>query len=213
MRHRHDEISQCNGRLTRLRRWVGAHLGQTRHERRVMRVAVRLFDLTAPIHGLSKRERLLLKLAALVHDVGRCRGARRHHLHGERMLRKARELPLNSRQRRALRYLTLFHRGQVPAVGEDGILRPGDGRKRLRIVLAILRAADTLDNRRHGAPVALAMRLHASPRRLHVRCHIDGDVNKARKAYLRPKKFKLLSQTMSIRATVDVQPHHALLAA
>jgi exopolyphosphatase/guanosine-5'-triphosphate,3'-diphosphate pyrophosphatase len=191
------------GRSAFLRHWVKDHLGQTRHERRVVRIATRLFDLTADLHGLGKCDRRLLKLAALVHDVGRCRGARRHHVHGERMLRKDRDLPLSRSERNALRYLTLYHRGPVPALGEDGILHPGDGRKRLRILLAILRAADTLDNRRRGAPTALALQLRGR-RQLLVRCHVAGDVAEAGRAYVRPKKFRLLAQTLALRTQVHV---------
>lgn len=51
--------------------WASAHLGDIRHERRVVAIASRLADITLPLHDLTRADLRLLKMAALVHDVGR----------------------------------------------------------------------------------------------------------------------------------------------
>lgn len=45
--------------------------GNTVHIQFVRSLAVQIFDVTKKIHGLSKRERLILELAAMLHDCGK----------------------------------------------------------------------------------------------------------------------------------------------
>src|SRR4051794_21327836 len=99
------------------RRWVNRHLGTTRHEDRVIAIATNLFDLTLPLHGLTRASRRLLRLGAIVHDVGRCISKKAHPSDGAAMLAADATLPLAPAERRALAYFTLHHRGAVPALG------------------------------------------------------------------------------------------------
>lgn len=45
--------------------------GNTSHIQFIRELALELFDITKKIHGLSKRERLILELSALLHDCGK----------------------------------------------------------------------------------------------------------------------------------------------
>src|ERR1700679_3984505 len=54
-----------------LERWVARQLGAVEHERRVTTIASSLFELTWPLHQLAEDHLELLRLAAVVHDVGR----------------------------------------------------------------------------------------------------------------------------------------------
>lgn len=45
--------------------------GNTTHIQHIRRIAVDIFDATKKVHGMGKRERLLLELAALLHDCGK----------------------------------------------------------------------------------------------------------------------------------------------
>src|SRR3954466_4905302 len=107
-------------------RWVTRHLGATRHEQRVASIASNLFDLTRPLHGLPPASRRLLRLAAMVHDVGRCVSKADHPSDGAAMLEAATTLPFTPAERRALVYLTLHHRGAVPDLGRDEVLCKAD---------------------------------------------------------------------------------------
>src|SRR5687768_4927228 len=118
-------------RFFAVERWVARHLnGTVRHERRVAAIASQLFDLTRNLHGLSLAERRLLRLGALVHDVGRCVSKQDHPAEGACMLLDDTTLPLTPVERRALAYLTQYHRGQVPTARGDAILRRGDAHER-----------------------------------------------------------------------------------
>lgn len=185
-----------------LARWVHRRLQCVRHETRVLGLADQLFRLTSVHHTLSRFDRRMLRLGALVHDVGRAVCDRRHPQVGCEMLLVDRLLPLSDLERRCLAYLTRHHRGAVPEVGYDDILRPGDPRRAMRQVLAILRAADALDGRQHNAP---RIRLKLRDGKLKIRCHLASDCRKAKKFFSRRKKFRLLEELLGVKVDVGVR--------
>ena len=183
------------------------HLGSIEHERRVTEIASKLFDLTWPLHGLGRRERQLLRMAAIVHDVGRSIDDDTHPEQGARMLEEAAPLPLNNSERRALRYLTRYHRGKVPAEGFDEILRRGDDHASLRTILGLLRCSDALDSRAIESPLLMFL---LAGRRLHITCYLDQDTPKARKVYTRAKKYRLLEEMLNCQVEVRIEVAGAL---
>jgi exopolyphosphatase/guanosine-5'-triphosphate,3'-diphosphate pyrophosphatase len=216
--------SSESARLMPLERRVGRHSPSTLREQtaaayarrqlssldlelRVIVLARKLFDLTVELHGLRSRDRRTLRLAALLHDVGRRFGEKNHPADGARMIAENLLLPLSARQRRAIAYLTRYHRGAVPRIGFDGILRRGDRRKPLMKILALLRAADALDNRQLQPPtLAIAIK----GRKLSIICFVESDLNKARKVYRRRKKFRLLEELLDLKVEVDVERAHTV---
>ncbi len=193
-------------------RWVARHLGAVDHEQRVAQIASTLFNLTWPLHQMPAAELKLLRLAAAVHDVGRSVDDDNHPVEGANMLLDDEHLPLSATERRLLAYLTLHHRGPVPAAGRDAILHRTDDADRLLHVLALLRAADTLDSRALDAPARMVFALVAAPsrtarRQLRATCYLATDCAKARRVYRRRKKFRLLEELLDVR--VDVQIDHA----
>jgi exopolyphosphatase/pppGpp-phosphohydrolase len=189
-------ITPCN----LIERWVIRHLGGIAHERNVARLATELFNLTQGLHRLTPAHRRLLQRAALVHDVGRCREVERHPQIGARMIQDA-WLPLSAFERRALAFLTRHHRGTIPAIGEDDILRETDPQHDLRILLALLRAADALDSRSLGS-VDIGFSLRGD--RLKVICHSGSQRSKLRKILSKRKKFRLLEELLEVRIKVQV---------
>jgi exopolyphosphatase/pppGpp-phosphohydrolase len=184
-----------------LESWVRNHLGCIEHERRVTETASTLFDLTWPMHSLTRADRQLLRLGAVVHDVGRSIDDDTHPQQGARMLMQQDHLPLSGCEQRALAYLTRYHRGCVPELGEDEILRRSDDREGLRTILAILRSADSLDSRSIASP-RLSFKLLG--RRLQIDCILEHDTPKARKVYGRRKKHRLMEELMGCRVEVTI---------
>jgi len=183
-------------------RWVRRRLGGLRHERRVVRIARALFDLTREWHGLDGRGRRLLELAAIVHDVGRAVDDDEHPAEGARLILGDERLPLTAGERRALAYLTRYHRGAVPGLGQDGLLHDGDARSELRVLLALLRAADALDGRK-VRPDALCFAVRGD--QIAVTCYADASRAKVRKYFGRRKKFKLLTSLLGCRVKVTLR--------
>ena len=200
--------------LAAVQRWVRRRLGRVDHELRVAEIAATVFDLTAPLHGLDRgSDARLLRLASVVHDVGRAVDDAEHPAIGAAMLLRDQSLPLSAAERRALAYLTLYHRGAVPAAGEDDVLHSEDDHARLLKLLGLLRCADGLDSRSLESPrlvFALLGGAGAQPPRLCVTCYLQADTEKLRRVYQRRKKFRLLEQTMGCRVEVQVALAKAL---
>ena len=197
--------------------WAARRLGDSAHERRVASIAATLFDLTAPLHRLTSiADRRLLQVAALVHDVGRCAGKDQHPAQGAGMVLSDESLPLSAAERRAVAYLTLYHRGTVPQPGDDDVLHHGDDdAERMLRLLALLRAADALDSRSLESPRLVFALVPANERagvrpRLLVTCYLQQDSDKARRIYQRRKKFRLLESLFDCRVEVEIVLAQAL---
>lgn len=184
-----------------LSRWASGHLGGIDHERRVASIASTLFHLTGTLHGLEGEDLRLLRMAAVVHDVGRSVDEETHPEIGAQMVRQETNLPLTGGERRWLSYLTRYHRGRVPKPRRDEILRRKDNHRRLRLLLALLRAADSLDSRSAETP---RLRFQLVGRELRVTCHLMNDTPKARRVYTRRKKFRLLEELLDCRVQVSL---------
>lgn len=193
--------------LHALTRWVARHLGTVEHEQRVTAIASTLFDLTGPLHRLADADRRLLRMAAVVHDVGRAVDDDTHPVEGARMLRNDPDLPLSGTERRSLAFLTRYHKGRVPPAGYDEILRGRDDHERLRLLLSLLRAADALDSRSLDSPRLVFAR---EGRRLRITCYLDRDCPKARKVYARRKKFRLIEELLNCRVEVMIDTASSL---
>jgi exopolyphosphatase/guanosine-5'-triphosphate,3'-diphosphate pyrophosphatase len=195
-------LSSIEMDLRPIAHWVARHLEGIEHEQRVVRIASALFDLTPELHRLGPRGRNLLRAAALVHDVGRCVDKTNHPIEGARLILRDRSLPLTRAQRRALAFLTLYHRDAVPAMGREALLRDGDDRASMRKILALLRTADALDSRSQESPrLTFAFR----KRRLRVTCYLSDLSGKARRVYQRRKKYRLLEDELGCGVDVDVR--------
>src|SRR5439155_697351 len=95
-----------------------------------------------------------------------------------------------------------YHRGAVPEVGFDEILSPADARKRMRVVLALLRAADALDGRQvHPPHLFFAL----SGRRLLISCYLADGSARSRRFFKRRKKFRLLQELLDMKIELQIQ--------
>ena len=207
MDSREPSLTSADNKHAALRRWTRRHLGQLDHELRVADIADTIFTLTRGRHGLGVAHRRLLALAAIVHDVGRVDGEGGHEIVGAKMILRDELLPLTGSERRALAYLTRYHRGDVPDAGKDRVLSESDDHDALCATLALLRAADALDSRSLESP-RLVFALRAN--RLRVACYLDEESAKARRVYRRRKKFRLLEELLECRVEIDVRCAEAL---
>lgn len=129
------------------------------HAEQVARLALRLFDLTAPVHSLGSRERSWLEAAALVHDVGYSIHFRRHHKHAQYLISTADLDAFDRREIEVIAQVARYHRGARPKPRHPDFaaLRPWQ-RDAVRRLAALLRVANALD-RTHAARV---LELHVS---------------------------------------------------
>lgn len=182
--------------------WVRRKLGTASHERRVLAIASRLFDLLAPALHLSEHDGELLRLAALTHDIGRCVSEKDHPAQGAEMIAQTTAIDLTPAQRRRLAFLARYHRGAVPPAHKEEYLGPTDPRGALRAILALLRTADALDHR-HLPASQLVLSLQG--RRLTIRCGVADELSRARRVYKRRKKYRLLESFLGHPVRVSVE--------
>lgn len=124
-----------------------------RHNLQTARLAVRLFDLTASLHGLGTREREWLEYAALLHDIGYSIHYRGHHKHAYYLITHAVLDAFDPREIEIIAHVALYHRGASPKASHPTLaaLKPWQQRA-IRKLAALLRVADALD-RTHASRV------------------------------------------------------------
>jgi exopolyphosphatase/guanosine-5'-triphosphate,3'-diphosphate pyrophosphatase len=125
-----------------------------RHNRQTARLAVRVFDLTASVHGLGAREREWLEYAALLHDIGYSIHYRGHHKHAYYLILNANLDAFDQREIEIISHVARYHRGPTPKPHHPTlvVLKPWQ-QKTIRKLAALLRVADSLD-RTHASRVS-----------------------------------------------------------
>jgi exopolyphosphatase / guanosine-5'-triphosphate,3'-diphosphate pyrophosphatase len=116
------------------------------HNRQTADLAVRLFDLTASLHGLGVREQEWLEYAALLHDIGYSIHYRGHHKHAYYLIANAGLDAFDQREIEIIAHVARYHRGATPKASHPtlAILKPWQQRT-IRKLAALLRVADALD--------------------------------------------------------------------
>ena len=133
--------------------------GMLDHAQQVARLAVRLFDLTAPAHNLGEREREWLEFAALLHDIGHSIHFQRHHKHSHYLIITADLDGFDRREIEVIAEVARYHCGAPPRSRHLSFaaLRPWQ-QHTVEKLAALLRVANALD-RTHAIRV---VELHAA---------------------------------------------------
>ncbi|MFO0669424.1 MAG: Ppx/GppA phosphatase family protein [Polyangiaceae bacterium] len=121
------------------------------HGELVAKLALRLFDDLRTVHGLGRRERLLLRAAAMLHDVGDFVRYDGHHKHSYYLILHSDLMGLSPDERAVVANVARYHRKSVPDPSHPNFqeLDKG-GRATVRALSAILRIADALDREHLG---------------------------------------------------------------
>jgi exopolyphosphatase/guanosine-5'-triphosphate,3'-diphosphate pyrophosphatase len=121
-------------------RWDAAH------SRHVAQLSVRLFDQLKAEHGLSDRERLLLEVAALLHDVGNYVNLRGHHKHTWYILSVSEIFGVAQDDMALVANVARYHRRALPQKSHlPYMVLDRESRVVVNKLSAILRLANALD--------------------------------------------------------------------
>lgn len=116
------------------------------HAKNVAHLATRLFDELNSEHGLGPRDRLLLEVAALLHDVGIYVNLRGHHKHSHYILSVAEIFGLSRDDMAVVANVARYHRRATPQKSHLPYMAlDRDTRVVVNKLAAILRAANALD--------------------------------------------------------------------
>lgn len=116
------------------------------HSQQVRRLSCSLFDQLQELHGLGRHDRLLLKVAAILHEVGTYVSSKRHHKHSQYLILNSEIFGLSRRDVEIVGLLARYHRRGEPNDEERSYAELDlDNRLRVQKLAAILRVADALD--------------------------------------------------------------------
>ncbi|WP_220741010.1 Ppx/GppA phosphatase family protein [Leuconostoc miyukkimchii] len=135
--------------ITAARGIADRYMVEEKHREIVLQYAWRLFDRLKKYHRLDTRDRLLLGVAALTHDVGSFINSQRHYQYSEEILESIDFHGLSTSEQRMIAAIARYHSAETP----DNALRATQEfspRQRIRIakMAALLRLADALDDSR-----------------------------------------------------------------
>jgi exopolyphosphatase / guanosine-5'-triphosphate,3'-diphosphate pyrophosphatase len=116
------------------------------HIEQVRKLALTLFDQLQSEHGLGRKERLYLEVAALVHDVGTFISDRSHHKHTQYIVSSSDIFGLSRADINLIANISRYHRKSPPTRSHlPYISLDRESRMVVSKLAAILRLADALD--------------------------------------------------------------------
>jgi len=172
------------------------------HAHHVARLALRLFDELKSDHRLAPRYRLLLHVAALLHEIGGFVSSRTHHKHGYYLIANSTIFGLRREELEIVAHVARYHRRSCPKPSHlEYMSLPRERRVVVNKLGAILRIADALD-RGHAQQVR-DFAVERRPEEFVIYVHGVVDLALERRAIL--KKGDLFEDTygMTVRLEED----------
>jgi exopolyphosphatase/guanosine-5'-triphosphate,3'-diphosphate pyrophosphatase len=166
----------------------------------VSRLAVQLFDETKPLHNLPLEYRLLLEVAALLHDIGNFVNASDHHKHSQYLLTATPVIGLDQTQMAIVANVARYHRKSMPKPQHDPyrVLSSKD-RVTVSKLASLLRLADAMDNE-HASRVIRFSVDYKKPR-VVLKMEGEGDLLLEKWALL--KKAPMFEEVFSVTLAVE----------
>jgi exopolyphosphatase/guanosine-5'-triphosphate,3'-diphosphate pyrophosphatase len=126
---------------------IGGRYGfDAAHAKNVAALAVRVFDELRTEHGLGNRDRLLLEVAALLHDIGIFVNVRGHHKHSHYLISVSEIFGLTREDLGVVANVARYHRRALPQRSHVAYMAlDSDSRIVVNKLAAILRFANALD--------------------------------------------------------------------
>jgi exopolyphosphatase/guanosine-5'-triphosphate,3'-diphosphate pyrophosphatase len=127
------------------------------HNQHVANLCLFLFDALSNEHGMNRRERMMLEVAALLHDIGMFIQGESHHKHGQYIVVNSEIFGLRRDELEIIANVIRYHRGDPPSQEDiDYIALQREDRNLVLKMASILRVADALD-RGHTQQISLLL--------------------------------------------------------
>lgn len=116
------------------------------HAEIVEMVALAIFDKLHKIHGMGERERLILQVSAILHDVGKYINVKNHYDHSYNIIKSSDIVGLGNQELEIAANIARYHSSQTPTMEHRGFKTLDSAKKLLVMKLsAIMRIADSID--------------------------------------------------------------------
>jgi len=145
------------------------------HAQTVARFALELYDATKNLHKLGSDERVLLEVAALLHDIGYYIGTRDHHKNTWYLINASPLVGIDDSGKAVIALVTRYHTRALPKSTHKEFMDQSPKRRRTVVMLAaILRLAEALD-REHGSKVQ-KIKLSIRKKKVYLMLKGEGDL-------------------------------------
>lgn len=116
------------------------------HSKYIEWLAMSIFDQTSRIHRMGERERFYLRVASILHDVGKHVNLNQHDIHSYGIIRFQDLMGFSNRELDLIANVARYHSGEIPNLSHENYYVL-DERDRITVskLSAILRLAEALD--------------------------------------------------------------------
>ena len=116
------------------------------HAEDVERKSLMIFDALKKLHGLGNRERFLLQLSAILHDIGKFINMTRHYIHSYEIIMASDLIGITKDELEIIANVARYHSKVVPANDHPNFRKLSEkNRVVVAKLVAIIRIADGLD--------------------------------------------------------------------
>jgi Exopolyphosphatase len=118
----------------------------SKHADQVKKISLLLFDSSAKLHGYDSKERLLLQIAAIAHDIGKYVNIKEHNLLSHNIIINSDILGLSRNDTKIIANIIKYHSNNIPVI-DDVDFKTLDFDKMIMVskLAAFLKIADALD--------------------------------------------------------------------
>ncbi|MBC2582861.1 HD domain-containing protein [Clostridium sp. DJ247] len=144
------------------------------HTSHIENIALNIFDRTKEIHRLEHRERLYLRVAAILHDIGKYVNLSDHNLHSYNIIYSQDILGFSNQELKIIANITKYHLEENPSL-KDEEYRSVDkyGRIIISKLSAILKLAEALDMSHKQKVKEVRISAHDRELLFHIRAKED----------------------------------------
>jgi exopolyphosphatase/guanosine-5'-triphosphate,3'-diphosphate pyrophosphatase len=171
------------------------------HGELVASFAMSLFDDMASAHRLGERERLILRAAAVLHDIGDYVRYDGHHKHSYYLIQHSDIMGLTPDERGLVANVARYHRKSPPDPSHPNFRDlDKDARAKVRSLAAILRIADALDREHLGKVKSVRGEIDGAKRRLTL--HVSGEDDRELEEWTVRAKSELLRDVFDLEIVI-----------
>jgi len=147
------------------------------HAETVEKHSMILFDRLKNLHGLTE-ERVLLQVAAILHDIGKIISLDKHYMHSYDIIKSLEIFGLSEEQMEMVANIACYHSMVKPSETHNNFASlPRETRAKVAKLIAIIRLADALD-RSHKAKFEIkSIKLREKSLIISAVCDINIDTN------------------------------------
>ena len=146
------------------------------HAKTVTRFATQLFDDLKAVHAFGERERLLLRAAAILHDIGDYVHYNGHHKHSYYLIQHADIMGLTPVERAIVANIARYHRKSPPDASHPNFRDlDKEARGKVRGLASLLRVADALDREHRSKIESVRAAVDRASGKLTLFLRGDGD--------------------------------------